>query len=211
MVQEVWKPPKSTRIPQSWQSCILLGATLTWCNFSSLRFSRGLRQCVLLPEAGFCTCHPHRRICLHVAFVPRCVTYVWTSHSQNGKSQAVGRRGNSRPEPSAFQWKGYKAPNGSIFVFLKKRINKGKVQREEAVVSRRTLCVCAGMHAYICIYIYIHTHTPSYGTGGQSQEPKISPPPKHYRCMNKRKIKNPNKAKAIGLEMVQSQNHCWLQ
>ena len=33
------------------------------------------------------------------------VTYVCMSHSQNWKSQAVGRRRNSRPKPSAFEWK----------------------------------------------------------------------------------------------------------
>lgn len=123
-----------------------------------LAFSRALRQWVLLPEAGICTCHPHRRMCLRMEFV----TYVWTSHSQNGKSQALGGRRNSRPEPSALEWKSYQAPNGFIFVFLKKRINKGKVEREEVVVSRRTLCICAWMHAYICIYPSIYTHTPSY-------------------------------------------------
>lgn len=61
------------------------------------------------------------------------------------------------------------------------------------------------IYLYINIKIYIYTHTPSYE---QLQEPKISLPPKCYRRMNKRKIKNPNKAKAIGLKMVQSQNRC---
>lgn len=64
---------------------------------------------------------------MRTVFVPRWVTYVWTSHSQNGKSQAVGGRRNSRPEPSASEGNSYKAPNGFISVLLKKRINRGKV------------------------------------------------------------------------------------
>lgn len=47
--------------------------------------------------------------------------------AQNGKAEALGRRRNSRPEPSAFEWKSYEAANGLIFVFLKESINKGKV------------------------------------------------------------------------------------
>ncbi|EOA95949.1 hypothetical protein Anapl_16719 [Anas platyrhynchos] len=56
-----------------------------------------------------------------------------TETEENGKSQAMGRR-NSRPKPSAFEWKSYEAPNAFIFVFPKKRINKGKVQKEEALL-----------------------------------------------------------------------------
>lgn len=44
-----------------------------------------------------------------------------------GKSQAVGGRRNSRPEPSASEGNSYEAPNGFILVLLKKRINRGKV------------------------------------------------------------------------------------
>lgn len=51
------------------------------------------------------------------------------SHSQNGKSQATGRRRNSRPKPSAFEWKRVvmKLQMVSFLFFLKERINKGKV------------------------------------------------------------------------------------
>lgn len=75
------------------------------------------------------------------------------SNSQNGKSQAMGRR-NSRPKPSAFEWKSYEAPNAFIFVFLKKRINKGKVQREEALVSRTSYLLCAYTRMNTCVYTH---------------------------------------------------------
>lgn len=53
------------------------------------------------------------------------------------------------------------------------------------------------MHTYAYIHLYIHT-LPATGRRPVS-EAKVSPPSKCYTGMNKRKIKNPNKAKTIGL------------
>lgn len=106
------KTPRLHRSPRVWlrmqtrQRCILLDATLTpAATVPPQNFPEDWGGGVLCyQKLGFVfATHTEEFVCIW--YLCRfCVTYVCTSHSQKGKSQAVGRRRNSRPKPPAFDW-----------------------------------------------------------------------------------------------------------
>lgn len=96
----------------------------------------------------------HTEACVCIWYLCHfCMTYVCVFSSQNGKSQAMGRRRNSKPKPSAFFYffsgriMNFQMASVVFFFFFfssspppEEKDKQGQnTDRKEAVVSRRTL------------------------------------------------------------------------
>lgn len=103
-------------------------------------FQRSGLRFLSVPEDGFCTCHPHRSMCLHMVFMPLlydiCLCIQLPEWEVSGNGQEEEQQAKAFCFFLFFQWKNYEFPNGFSCVFFfflplllpKKRINKGKIQ-----------------------------------------------------------------------------------
>lgn len=131
--------------------------------FFFLEFSRGLGWHFLVPEAGFCTCYPHRRICLHMVFMLLLCDICLHVSLPEWEVSGSGEEEEQQAKAFCFWVEELRSSKWLHFCFSEEKDKQGQsIKRKEVVVSRRTSCkmsVCACVYAYI--YIYIHT-LPSY-------------------------------------------------